>query len=72
MNNVIGKYVKEIREKQGLTQEQLAIRIEIAGWKIDRFIVSKIERGDRHLSDVEVQTIAQALKVSVSRLFGEE
>lgn len=72
MNNVIGKYVKEIREKQGLTQEQLAIRIEIVGWKIDRFIVSKIERGDRHLSDVEVQTIAQALKVSVSRLFGEE
>lgn len=72
MNNVIGRYVKEIREKQGLTQEQLAIRIEIAGWKIDRFIVSKIERGDRHLSDVEVQTIAQALKVSVSRLFGEE
>lgn len=72
MNNVIGKYVKEIREKQGLTQEQLAIRIEIAGWKIDRFIVSKIERGDRHLSDVEVQTIAQALKVSVSRLFDEE
>lgn len=72
MNNIVGKYIKQIREEQGLTQEQLAIRIEIAGWQVDRFIVSKIERGDRELTDIEVQTIATALKVSVSRLFGEE
>jgi transcriptional regulator with XRE-family HTH domain len=72
MRNFIGKHIKRIREEQGLTQEQLAIRIEMAGWQVDRFVVSKIERGDRQLSDVETRTIAQALKVSVSRLFGEE
>lgn len=72
MKNVIGHQIKKIREKLGITQEQLAIRIEMAGWQVDRFIVSKIERGDRQLSDVEAQTIAKALKVSVSTLFGEE
>jgi len=72
MNNVIGRFVKEIREKQGLTQEQLAIRIEMAGWQVDRFIVSKIERGDRQVSDFEAQLIAKALKVSIANLFGEE
>ena len=72
MNNVVGKYIKKIREEQGLTQEQLAIRIELEGWQVDRFVVSKIERGDRHLTDIETRTIAQALKVSVSKLFGEE
>lgn len=72
MNNVVGKYIKKIREKQGLTQEQLAIRIELDGWRIDRFVVSKIERGDRHLTDFEIQKIAQALKISISKLFGEE
>jgi transcriptional regulator with XRE-family HTH domain len=71
MNNVVGKYIKKIREEQGLTQEQLAIRIEMAGWQVDRFIVSKIERGDRQVSDLEAGVIAQALKVSVSSLFGE-
>ena len=71
MNNVVGKYIKKIREQQGLTQEQLAIRIEMAGWQVDRFIVSKIERGDRQVSDVEAGLIAQALGVSVSGLFGE-
>jgi transcriptional regulator with XRE-family HTH domain len=72
MRNIIGKHIKKFREEQGLTQELLAIRIEIAGWQVDRFIVSKIERGNRELSDIEAQTIAKALKISVSRLFGEE
>lgn len=72
MTNIVGKYIKQIREEQGLTQEQLAIRIEMAGWQVDRFIVSKIERGDRQVSDVEAQLIAKALKVSAGRLFGEE
>jgi transcriptional regulator with XRE-family HTH domain len=71
MNNLVGKFIKQIRERQGLTQEQLAIRIEMAGWQVDRFIVSKIERGDRQVSDLEAGVIAQALKVSVSSLFGE-
>lgn len=71
MNNIVGEYIKEIREEQGLTQEQLAIRIEMAGWQVDRFIVSKIERGDRQVSDIEAQVIAKALNVSVGRLFGE-
>lgn len=71
MNNIVGKYIKQIREEQGLTQEQLAIRIEMAGWQVDRFIVSKIERGDRQVSDIEAQMIAKVLKVSVGRLFGE-
>lgn len=72
MSNIVGKYIKEIREKQSLTQEQLAIRIEMAGWQVDRFVVSKIERGDRQVSDIEAQLIAKALKVSVASLFGEE
>ena len=62
MNNIVGKYIKEIREEQGLTQEQLAIRIEMAGWQVDRFIVSKIERGDRQVSDIEAQLLAKWLK----------
>jgi transcriptional regulator with XRE-family HTH domain len=72
MNNAVGKYIKQIREQQGLTQEQLAIRIEMSGWQVDRFIVSKIERGDRQVSDIEAQLIAKALKVSISNLFGEK
>lgn len=72
MKNIVGKQIKEIREKAGITQEQLAIRLEMAGWQVDRFLVSKIERGERQVLDVEVQLIARVLKVPVSNLFGKD
>jgi len=72
MKNVVGKHIKEIRESLGITQEQLAIRLEMAGWRVDRFLVSKIERGKRQVLDTEVELIAQVLKVSVSGLFGKD
>ena len=72
MNNVVGKHIKRIREQQELTQDQVAIRLEMAGWQVDRFLISKIERGERQVLDTEVQLIAKVLKVSVSNLFGEE
>jgi transcriptional regulator with XRE-family HTH domain len=71
MKNIIGKNVKAIREGQGMTQEQLAIRLEVAGWRVDRFIVFRIERGERQVLDKEVLLIAKVLKVSVSSLFGK-
>jgi len=71
MKNVVGKQLKEIREKLGISQEQLAIRLQMAGWQVDRFLISKIERGERQVLDKEVQLIAKALKVPVSSLFEE-
>jgi len=72
MKNVVGKRIKEIREKSGITQEQLAIRLEVTGWQVDRFLISKIERGERQVLDTEVRLIAKVLKVDVSNLFDEE
>ena len=72
MKNVVGKRIKEIREQSGITQEQLAIRLEVTGWQVDRFVISKIERGERQVLDKEVQLIAKVLKVDVSNLFNDE
>jgi len=72
MKNIVGKHIKEVREKAGITQEQLAIRLEMAGWHVDRFLVSKIERGERQVLDTEVKLIAKVLKVSVANLFGQD
>jgi transcriptional regulator with XRE-family HTH domain len=71
MKNITGKNIKDVRAKAGITQEQLAIRLEMEGWKVDRFLVSKIERGERQVLDTEVQLIAKVLQVSVYTLFGE-
>lgn len=72
MKNIVGKNIKVIRESQGITQEQLAVKLEVAGWRVDRFLVSRIERGERQVLDFEIQIIAKVLKVSVSKLFSAE
>jgi transcriptional regulator with XRE-family HTH domain len=70
MKNIVGGRIKEIREAKAMTQEQLAIQLQIIGWQADRFVVSKIERGEREVRDIEVKMLAKALRIPVSELFG--
>lgn len=71
--NIVGPRVKQARLNQTprMTQEQLAIKLQIQGWDIDRFGVSKIERGERQVTDKELLLLAKALGVSVGWLVGE-
>ena len=70
--NTVGKHIARVRERKGITQEQLAIRLTMLGWKVDRFIISKIERSERQVTDIQVTLIADALQVKLKDLFGRE
>ena len=65
MKNIVGKRVQEARQKFRplLSQEALAVRLELGGWKISRGILSKIEAGIRQVTDFEVMVLAKTLKV---------
>ena len=60
---LFGKKIKELREKQGLLQRQLAAVLEI-----DTPMFSKIERGDRKAKREQVICLAQQLKVDETEL----
>lgn len=72
--NVVGPKVKKARisKSPGISQAELAIKLQTLGWDIDRFGVSKIERGERQVTDKEVLLLAKALSVSVRELLGEK
>ena len=59
-----GFAVKVRREALGLTQEDLAERA-----RIHRTYLSDVERGGRNLSLVNIERLAQALRLSLSALF---
>ena len=65
MKNIVGKRVQEARHKfkPPLSQEALAVRLELDGWKISRGTLSKIEAGIRQVTDFEVMVLARTLKV---------
>lgn len=60
----VGKRVKELRNKLGISQEELA---DLAG--LDRTYITSVECGKRNISVVNIEKLAKALKVSLSEFF---
>ena len=69
--NIIGKKISQIRKKKGITQEDLAARLNVQGINIDRPMISKIENQSREILDFEILGIAKALGITIEELFKE-
>ena len=63
-----GEIIRTLREKQGLSQEQLANRL---GYR-DRSTIAKIETGKQGLSQSKIKQFASFFKVSVYHIMGIE
>ena len=65
----IGKNIKILREKAGLTQDVLAAKLQLHGCDITRSAVVKIEVGQRHLYPDEIILIKQILNIGYEDIF---
>ena len=61
---LVGKRVKELRNNIGISQEELA---DIA--ELDRTYITSVECGKRNISIVNIEKLANALKVTLSEFF---
>ena len=68
--NICGEKVKQARQKQGLSQENLAARLQVEGINIERDSVSRIEIGTRFVADYELAALCKVLNVSPEYLLG--
>jgi transcriptional regulator with XRE-family HTH domain len=59
-----GNRLKSIRKRKGLSQEALALVCDL-----DRSYIGGVERGERNISLLNIQKIAEALGVSARELF---
>lgn len=64
MNLIVGKRIKELRKKAGLSQEKLARKIAV-----DRTFISKIESGKINLTIHSLSGICKGLNVTLSEFF---
>ena len=67
--NVIGPQIKHLREQNQMTQADLTAQCNIIGWNISRSTLAKIESQVRRVTDSEVELMAKALKVDISKLY---
>ena len=68
--NICGDRVRLGRamQKPPMTQEDLAREINLMGMEITPLIISRIEKGQRHVCDAELLMLSKALGVSMDWL----
>ena len=60
----LGKRIRELRQKNGLSQEKFALKIGM-----DRTYFASVEAGKRNIAIVNIKKIADGLGVTLSELF---
>ena len=70
--NISGPRIREARVKVGMSQEELAVRMQLAGLQMGQMAVSRIETGKRLVPDFELPLLAAALGVTTDWLLGKE
>ncbi len=71
-SNIIGKRIKQARINANLSQQQLSNKLELMAVYVCRGSISRIENGERAITDIEIDAISKVLKVSLNFLFGRE
>lgn len=66
IQRTFGKAVRHFREQLGISQEELAIRSGL-----HRTYISDIERGQRNVGLINIESIANGLSISLVELFEE-
>lgn len=64
--NVIGQRIKKLREEKGITQENMALQLDVTQSNYGR-----LEKDDRRLNVVKLIKIVRILDVNIMYLFNE-
>lgn len=70
--NICGDRIRMARLEKRLSQTDLTRLLQLQGVPAERDIISRMEMGDRLVTDYEVVTIAEVLDVPVLWLLGKE
>ena len=70
--SISGSRIHQARKAMKLSQMDLAARMQINGVMVEREAISKIETGDRFVTDYELKIFSQILGVTVDWLIENE
>lgn len=71
-SNASGQKIRELREAAGMSQEELAAKIQLAGLNLNQKAISRIETGERVVPDFELLYFSEVLGVPIDALLIRE
>ncbi|MGI6013279.1 MAG: helix-turn-helix domain-containing protein [Oscillospiraceae bacterium] len=69
--NIIGSRVRKLRQENGLTQKQLAEKLQLQGYEFSDLTILRIEAGNRFVADYEVKALAGCFGITADALLDE-
>ncbi|MDY4105608.1 MAG: helix-turn-helix transcriptional regulator [Oscillospiraceae bacterium] len=64
----LGQNLRDIRIRQGLTQEEVSTRLQIRGCDVTRSALAKIEAGQRHLYPQKLKALREIFRVTYEEI----
>lgn len=68
--NIVGNKIKELRKSKGLTQKQLAEKLQLEGHEFSDLTILRIEQGSRFVPDYEIVILAGFFDITTDELLG--
>ena len=68
-NNLCGKRLSEIRKSKGISQRELAKRMQLMGYDGDHYFIRRVENGERFVTDIDLKIFCETLDIRLSDIF---
>ena len=66
--NLIGANLIALRKKYHLSQRGLAHELQLAGYDMDKNVITRIETNKRYVTDIELKALTEIFQVSYDYL----
>lgn len=66
--NLIGLRLKELRKEHQISQRDLARQLQLAGFDMDKNVITRIETNKRFVTDLELKALTEIFHVSYDYL----
>lgn len=66
--NLISKRLVALRKAHGLSQRDLSRKLQLAGYDMDKNVITRIETNKRYVTDIEIRAFAHIFNISCDSL----
>ena len=69
--NLISQNLIELRKANNLSQRELASRLQLEGYDMDKNVITRIETNQRYVTDIELVAFSKVFQVPFDYLIRE-
>lgn len=71
-NNIVGRKMYRYRKSLGISQREVADKLQDLGLAVDKNAVQRMESGERFITDIELVYLSKIYNVTVEELYGSD